>query len=224
MSLNNMVKALPLLFLLASCAKIEGKLGANVHENIKCSVFEVFSDKASIGTGFFLEHDRNVVAITTSHALLSAGKARLSIRPACGQETTPIKSFARLGGLDAAVLYPDKTELVKGIPVRLTETEFSGKLYGLAFPSLQSAEPRFKGLPIPSSGLLIDNSAADILFSLDIVQLGSSGAPIVDGSGNLLGMLTNRVVIDGNYTGVCYGISATTLQSALSNSVLRPAQ
>jgi hypothetical protein len=222
MNLSNIIKLLPFFLLLTSCAKIEGNLNANVYEAIKCSVFEVFNDKNPLGTGFFLEHEKNVIAITASHSLLSSNKPKLSIRSACSQESLPIKSFALLGGLDAAVLYPEKTELVKGISIKEKNNLLATPVYGIAFPNLQNAEPRFKGLPIPTTGLLVDNSNPDILFSMDIVHLGSSGSPVVDVSGHLLGMLTNRVMIDGNYAGVCYGISAKTLQSALSHHTTRP--
>lgn len=225
MNFYNFVGTLITILFLTSCAPTgQQQLISSPHEMIKCSVFEVMSGKTNLGTGFFFDHEGKIFAITASHTLLAVKDSTISIRPACTQNIITIKSHSKLGVLDAAIMFPEKIIPEKGIIAQSEKTKFATKVFGVSFPNLQIAEPRLKGLPIPTSGLLVEDSNPDILVTMDVVQLGSSGSPIVNYSGKLIGMLTNRVLVDGNYAGVSYGISEQSLQSAISNHFINSAK
>lgn len=217
MNFRNIFSILFGLSLLAACASdVNIAKPRPSFETIKCSTFEVTNERETLGTGFFINHDSKVLAVTAAHLLLAVNRSAILIRPTCLRESIRVKSYSKLAGIDAAILFSEDVITANGFSVSHSKQEFANTVYSVGFPNLQIAEPRLKRMPIPTTGLLVQLSPSDILATLNVVQRGSSGSPIFDGNGNLLGMLTNRVLIDGDYTGVTYGISEQSLRTALS--------
>lgn len=217
--MNYQISIFLICILLSACANTEIKSNTQTpHEKIQCQVFELVTDKDTLGTGFFYLQDGKIYALTASHVVLGSTKSTLYMRNACTQEMIAIRSSSKLAGIDLSILYPEKTFSTIGISANPLDLTFSTQIFGVSYPNLQSAEPRFKNKPIPTNGYLVDINASDILFTMNITMRGSSGSPIVTNDGRLVGVLTNRVLTDSYYSGVSYGISIKSIKNAITNN------
>lgn len=210
-----------LLALTTGCSGISPASSNPTHQSMLCSTFTITANNAPIGTGFFYFLDNSVFTITADHNIsLNKGKS-LSIHPTCDNKSIQIAKTTALRGADLSVItlstpYNAQQHIV-GKP---TPPVYGEEIYSVGFPNLSKYENRFKDLPIPTDGRIIKYSKPELLFTLNIIYPGSSGSPIVDANGYLVGILTNRVLNNDQFSGVGFGTTVDLLNYALQNLII----
>ena len=180
-----------------------------------CGVFSVLSSGEPLGTAFSTIESGRSFLVSAAHVVKGVDSKRLSLRSICSKNDLSISDILFVPGNDLAILLATSSGPLPGFTIRDTSPVWGELIVVPNFGNLSKASVRLAGAEIPSSGRVIKTEGGQILFSLDIVQKGSSGAPILDGRGQVLGLLTNRTLIEGTYAGVSLGIDGAALRDAL---------
>lgn len=189
---------------------------------VLCQTFELLNESENIGTGFFYALDAQVFSITAAHVLLLNGTTgSLYLRPACSKEKYKVQEHQILRGLDLVILVTDKDKIPEAAGIIGTPAPplYGEEIFSPNLSNVQKIEPRFKGQFIPSTGRFIKNQRPTILFTMDILYPGASGAPIVNKNSRLVGMITNRVVDKNTYTGLGFGIMKDSIDDAIRSHI-----
>jgi S1-C subfamily serine protease len=151
--------------------------------------------------------------ITAAHVVMGTEPSQITMTPYLFDGTHTVEAVATVPGLDIALLYPDQSIHKEGYVLNDIRTKFGTSVSVPNFAKFNLV--KLKDKAIPSTGRIIGYDELSILFTLDVVQKGSSGAPILDQYGHVVGLLTNRVIHESEYSGVCYGIEAGAIQDYL---------
>lgn len=207
--------SLILLALIAGCSGIPATSNP-VYQNTLCKTFILTANNAPIGTGFFYFFNNTVFAITAEHNISLNKSKQLFIRPTCDSKSIQIVNSTSLKGIDLSVITLSTPysaqQFIVGKP---TPPIYGDSIYSVGYPNLFKLDNRYRDLPIPTEGKLIKYGKPDVLFTLDIIYPGSSGSPIVDANGYLIGTINNRIVDNDQFSGVGFGTTVELINHAL---------
>lgn len=185
-----------------------------------CNVYSVELAGEPQGTAFTVAiDDTSVFLITAAHVISDADIQKLSIRSSCSTDSVRISDIAVIPGKDIALLFAESPLPNIGFHVRSTPANCGEAVEVPNFSGLGKVSNKFRGKLIPSNGKMIGYDDQSILITLDVMQKGGSGGPILDNERRILGLLTNRVNTNGEYAGVSYGIESRVILEALRNFV-----
>jgi hypothetical protein len=103
------------------------------------------------------------------------------------------------------------------MPVLRTGNVRKTKVQVLGFPDLSNIDPKLEGVFLDASGNIFHINNGYIYFTSSIIRPGTSGSPLVDWNGDVLGMVTNRFLENDVFTGIGNGLSITKIIEAISN-------
>jgi hypothetical protein len=155
----------------------------------KSSVIQI-QNQAEPGTGFFVKIGDKLLFITAKHVLGSSGEQIKLIIPGGDSLTVPLKDQLPISGIDAAVILVRKP-LATISPLEASKSDLGVEQplvvwgYPVSDVSTNSQLTYRKGKYLGSPRVVHDGYS--LLYSAS-TQIGFSGGPIIDDSGNVVGM------------------------------------
>lgn len=169
------------------------------------------------GSGFFI--DSNII-VTNNHVVEDIRKVKISLPD--GLETT-----GEVIGWDNKAdiaLIKSATNNPVFLRWRFTNLKAGESIEAIGFP--YNTEPSFKGDASITKGIL--SAYRKGLNNIEYVQTdtsinpGSSGGPIIDKCGNIIGVSDSIITIEERTTPVSYGIAKSSAQKSVENIISNP--
>ena len=176
------------------------------------------TDRSS-GTGFFVDYKGHIV--TNNHVLEECQSINVAVK----DELLPAAVVLKDNSNDLAVLQVDIVPEIIGVFRRGEAVRVGEQVYAVGFPLTDILSDQAKitaGMVNSRSGL--DNDTRMLQISAP-VQPGNSGGPLLDRSGNIVGVVTSKLdaIEMAKYTGdvpqnINFAIKSSLVQSLLQTS------
>jgi|GEM_PF-4909873 len=199
-----------------------------VQEAAKCKTIQLLNDdNKTLGTGVLYAKNKQVFMLTAGHVLAFSPNSNIYIRGACSAEKHALTGFIQLKGIDVAVLFSPGAKSDKKIigwvdsPAN-KESSSLDYVYTEFFSEFHDKPKFFNAPPFPSAGQVVEIGKNKITFTMAFIHKGASGAPLLNEHGKLLGLITQRELYQGAYTGYAglgEGVSYEAINNELQNIV-----
>lgn len=180
-----------------------------------CSLFVVSLAGDHVGTAFDLAEGSTRYILTAAHVVRGADERRLTLSSICSSERIPVTQVLYLPTIDVAVLVAAYTPVSQPFVLATSTPNWGAQLTLPGFPNISKGSTRFAREPIPADGRFVRVDESLLLMTADVVMKGSSGSPIISQAGEVLGILTNRIQIEGAYAGLSYGVNFLAIRNAI---------
>lgn len=155
----------------------------------KASVIQI-QNQAEPGTGFFLKAGDKLLFVTAKHVLGSSGEPISLIIPSGESITVPLKDQLPISGIDAAVIVVrESLSAISPLEASKASPSVEQPLVVWGYPvsdistnsQLSNRKGKYLGTP------QVVHDGYNLLYSAS-TQIGFSGGPILDDSGDVVGM------------------------------------
>ena len=184
-------------------------------QNIPCGVYAISTGGDSIGTAFTVVEGKTRYFLTASHVVRGLDERRLSLTSNCSNERVNIDRVLYTPSLDLAILIVNHNPQTPGFRIATQLPNWGDQLLLPGYPNVATSSVRFSNQLVPAEGRFISLDGKLILMTVDIVHKGSSGTPILAANGEVVGILTNRLLSEGIYAGLSYGVNFNAIRAAI---------
>lgn len=171
--------------------------------------------REQISTVFKLQVGPDVAYLTTAHSV-SAKSKDLTVTFRCGNKVSKqrVVSSESLPGIDAAVL--GLAEPIAEMPAFNPSHATLGQIRIPYYPNLAVIDSMLLEVAVQIEGQIFNEQGGKLYYTATPIRQGASGAPLLNETGQVVGISVGRLM-DGNvFSGIGYGETIERLLATLA--------